>query len=184
LINNLETDQAALDPQFVRTLTGAQFDIFAYICMLLANRDVAKDILQDTNVMLMSHAGEYDAGRAFLPWAKAFAYNQVRTYLKKESRSRMVFDDELVTAVAEETLPESEDSGRELEQLDKCMAKLLPAQRELIQKRYFSGESIEHMAETLKRSAISVYVQIHRIRRILGECIETQLQASKKGGAV
>jgi transcriptional regulator of aromatic amino acid metabolism len=51
LINNLDTDQAALDPQFVRTLTGAQFDIFAYICMLLGNRDVAKDILQDTNVM-------------------------------------------------------------------------------------------------------------------------------------
>ena len=184
MINNLDTDRAALDQQFVRTLTGAQFDIFAYICMLLGNRDVAKDILQDTNVMLMNHAREYDAGRAFLPWAKAFAYNQVRTYLKKESRSRMVFDDELVTAVAEETLAESEESGRKLELLDKCMDKLLPAQRELIQKRYFRGESIECMAESLKRSAISVYVQIHRIRRLLGDCIETQLQSAKKGGAV
>lgn len=173
-----------MDPQFVRTLTGAQFDIFAYICMLLANRDVAKDILQDTNVMLMNHAGEYDAGRAFLPWAKAFAYNQVRTYLKKESRSRMVFDEDLVTAVAEETLAESEESGRRLELLDTCMEKLMPAQKELIQSRYFKGESIQCIAETLKRSAISVYVQIHRIRRLLGECIETQLQASKKGGAV
>lgn len=184
MTNNMDAARAALDPQFVRTLTGAQFDIFAYICMLLANRDVAKDILQDTNVMLMNHAREYDAGRAFLPWAKAFAYNQVRTYLKKESRSRMVFDEDLVTAVAEETLAESEESGRRLELLDTCMEKLLPAQKELIQSRYFKGERIERMAETLKRSTISVYVQIHRIRRLLGECIETQLQATKKGGAV
>lgn len=184
MINKLDTDQAAFDPRFVRVLTGAQFEIFAYICMLLGNRDIAKDVLQDTNVMLMNHAGEYDVGRAFLPWAKAFAYNQVRTHLKKESRSRMVFDDDLVTAVAEATLTESEESGQALELLDQCMGKLIPAQKELIEARYFRGESIERMAEKLKRSTISVYVQIHRIRRLLGECIEMQLQTSRKGGAV
>lgn len=182
-MNDSGTDQAGLAPQFVRTLTGAQFDLYAFICMVLGNREVAKDVLQDTNVMLMRHAGEYDAGRAFLPWAKAFAYNQSRAYLKRESRSRMVFDNDLLTAVAEETLAEPKESGRELDLLDKCMGQLLPAQKELIEVRYFRGESIERMAEMFKRSAISVYVQIHRIRRLLGACIEAQLQASKEGGA-
>lgn len=126
--------------------------------------------------MLMSHAREYDPDRAFLPWAKAFAYNRVRTFLKKESRSRMVFDDELVDAMAAELCEESDANGHELALLDICMGKLMPSQRELIKARYFRGESIESMASRLKKSATALYVQIHRIRRILGQCINSQLQ--------
>jgi RNA polymerase sigma-70 factor (ECF subfamily) len=180
-MSNLRTGQAGPAPQFVRSLTGAQFDLYAFLCMVLGNREVAKDVLQDTNVRLMSHAGEYDAGRAFLPWAKAFAYNQARTYLKRESRSRMVFDDELMTAVADESMTETAESGWELELLDACIERLTSAQKELIQARYFRRESIACMAERLKRSAISVYVQIHRIRRLLRLCIESQMHADGNG---
>ncbi len=182
-MNGAETDPAALDPSFVRALTAAQFDLYAFICMISGNREVAKDILQDTNVMLMGHAGEYDAGRPFLPWAKAFAYNQVRTYRKRESRSRLVFKDDLMTAVAQETLEEPAESGRELALLDACMERLTPAQRELIQARYFRRESVELIASRLAKSAISVYVQIHRIRRILGSCIEMRMAMAGGAGA-
>lgn len=111
-MNSTGTESADLSPSFVRALTNAQLDLFASICVMLGNREAAKDVLQDTNVALMKHALEYDDNRAFLPWAKAFAFNQARTYRKRESRSPMVFDDDLVTAVAEETLDDAAESGR------------------------------------------------------------------------
>lgn len=175
---------AALTPQFVRALTDAQFALYSFICMLVGNRHAAEDILQDTNVILMDHAGDYDAKRVFMPWAKAFAYNKVRTFLKKESRSPLVFNEELVTVLAEETVAETgEGSGRELlEYLDACMERLTPVQQELIQARYYRKERVESLAARFKRTEISIYVQIHRIRRLLGVCIETKMHASGVGG--
>ena len=177
------TDRAALTPEYVRILTDAQMDLYAFICRLLCNNDAAKDVLQDTNAALIEHAGEYDAGRAFLPWAKAFAYNFAKAYLKRESRSKLVFDDDLVTLIAEETMADVEEpADRELELLDVCMEQLTSPQRALIHARYYRDESIESLAERLKRSAIAVYVQIHRIRRLLGACIEAKLRSPEAGG--
>lgn len=96
----------SLEPRYVGLLTKAQMDLYAFICMLLGHRDEAEDILQETNLMLMRHAAEYDGQRAFLPWAKAFAYNQVRKYLKSRSRSPLVFSGELVDAIADDALRE------------------------------------------------------------------------------
>ena len=166
---------------FVTELTKAQFALQAFVCMLLGNRDAAQDVLQDTNVALLRHAGEYDARRPFLPWAKAFAFNQARAYLKRETRSRMVFDDELVTAMAETRADEPDESGRVLELLDVCLERLSAIQKDLIQRRYFRRESVAEMARRLKRSSISVYVQIHRIRRLLGGCIEDRLRGEHSG---
>jgi RNA polymerase sigma-70 factor (ECF subfamily) len=166
---------AGLAPEFVHALTDAQLDLYAFICMLQGNRDAAQDILQNTNLMLMKHAAEYDAARPFLPWAKAFAYNRVRTWLKDEARSRLVFDEDLMSALAEETPCAPSESRSELEALDACMEKLTPAQKALIQARYYRNESVGHLAERLRRTALSVYVQLHRIRRLLGVCIEERL---------
>lgn len=181
-MENADTQMENLSPRFVRALTEAQFDLFAFVCMLVGNRDAAQDVLQDTNVMLMTHAAEYDVRRPFLPWAKAFAYNQVRTFLKKASRSRLVFDDALVGILAEETPCESTESRRLFELLDICMGKLTPTQRELIESRYYRNMRIECLAQKLNKSAISVYVHIHRIRRLLGTCIEARLHAAEANG--
>lgn len=99
-MENADTHAGELSPSFVCALTDAQFDLLAFICMLLGNRDMAQDVLQDTNLRLISHSAEYDTRRPFLPWAKAFAYNQVRTFVKKSARSRLVFDEGLVDALA------------------------------------------------------------------------------------
>ena len=169
-----------LEPRFVSRLTGAQLDLYAFICMLLGNRQDAQDVLQDTNVMLMRHAGEYDPERAFLPWAKAFAHNQVRAYIKRGTRSRLVFDEALVAEVAEEMRDEPADSGQELALLETCLGRLTAAQKELISAHYYRAEKVESLAAKLGRSAISVYVQLHRIRRRLGECVEAGLRAAAK----
>lgn len=164
-------------------LIRAQPDLYAFICMLLGRRDAVEDILQKTNLMLMRHAAEYDAQRAFLPWAKAFAYNQTRKYLKSQSRSPLVFSDELVDTLAQDALQPEYAERHELELLERCIQKLTPGQRELIQNRYYKGQSVETLADSMQRSLAAVYVQIHRIRKLLGKCIESYLRTEKLSDA-
>jgi RNA polymerase sigma-70 factor (ECF subfamily) len=130
--------------------------------------------------MLMRHAANTTTNGLFC-LGQGLRYNQARTYLKRESRSRVVFDDDLVTAVAQDALAEPEESGLELKWLDFCLERLLPSQQALIRARYFRRESIEHLAAALRRTPISVYVQIHRIRRLLGACVESRRRHAEEG---
>lgn len=177
-----DSESGALDPRFVKALTDVQFDLYAFICMLLGNRDAAQDVLQDTNLSLMRHAAEYNFARPFWPWAKAFAYNHVRTCKKAYERTPLIFDNGLIDMMAEEYYEEPAESRIELDLLDECMEKLTPSQRRLIEARYYCGEKVESIAARLNKSAISVYVQIHRIRKRLEDCIDTSLTAARANG--
>ncbi|MDX9868355.1 MAG: sigma-70 family RNA polymerase sigma factor [Kiritimatiellia bacterium] len=176
-------ESSAADARFRRLLAEAQGDLFAFVYMLTGNRHTAEDLVQDTNVMLLRHAAEYDPQKRFLPWAKAFAHNRVRTFLKKELRSPLVFNSELAERLAEEIWGDSGDApeGALFAYLDDCMARLTTEQRSLIRARYFRMESVAALAAGLKRSEISVYVLLHRIRRLLGRCIEKKMRAAGIG---
>ena len=81
---------------FVDLLTSSQRSLFAYINTLVVGNSSAPDILQDTNLELWARRLDYDWSRPFLPWAYGFAYQLVLAYRKKQSRSKLVFSDEIV----------------------------------------------------------------------------------------
>ena len=53
--------------QFVERLGSCQDRLFAYILMLLSNRDAALDVLQETNLVLWRKAAEFDRSRTSRP---------------------------------------------------------------------------------------------------------------------
>lgn len=174
----------ALSPEFVNRITGAQLDLYAFISMLLGNRQDVPDVLQDTNMILVRHAAEYDPARPFLPWARAFAYNQVRAYLKRVARGRLLFDEELIASMAAEESVPAEDSGNaELVFLEECLRSLTPEQRALVEARYYRKESMDSLALRLRRSTDTLYVQLHRIRTRLGLCIDGKMRAAAAEGS-
>ena len=93
--------------EFVQLLTGIQSNLYSYICSLIVDTSGAFDVLQETNVVLWDKADEYDPGRPFRPWAYQIAYLQVLAYRKRCVRSRLVFDESLVSEMAEEFLLET-----------------------------------------------------------------------------
>ena len=58
--------------RFVQLLTGLQSRLYAYLCTLLVRSDDARDVLQETNVVLWKKAADYDPTRPFEPWAFRF----------------------------------------------------------------------------------------------------------------
>src|SRR3954462_10245283 len=81
---------------FVRRLTGAQSHLYAFICSLMGGTQAARDVLQETNLILWARAADYDPARDFLTWAYTFARHQVLAHRKRLSRDRLVLDDDLL----------------------------------------------------------------------------------------
>jgi RNA polymerase sigma-70 factor (ECF subfamily) len=141
---------------------------------LLAGAPDVADVLQETNRVLWRKAATYDPGRPFLPWALAVARFEVLAHRKRQSRERLVFDDALLALVAEEYEQQSAGEGA-LQQLERCLQKLQPAQRTLLELRYVDGESVNDIALRQGRAANAVSALLYRIRGLLAQCMERTL---------
>ncbi len=161
--------------EFVQQLTACQSRLYAYVITLLGNGRDAGDVLQETNAVLWKKVADYDPARPFLAWAYGFAKLQVMAQRKKQSRERLLFDDELLNQVSEEYLRQDAGAERQLAALAGCLEKLTSKQRALIQERYASGISVNALAERQATDANSISAMLYRIRQTLAECIRKQL---------
>jgi RNA polymerase sigma-70 factor (ECF subfamily) len=159
----------------MQLLTGSQSQLYAYICTLTGGSSGARDVLQETNLALWDKAQEYDPSRPFLPWAYRMAYLQVLAYRKRCARSRLVFDDELVGALAVEARGDDAGHERRLEALGHCMDRLPGPRRKLLDRRYLHGETVDRIAADLRKAPNVVAANLYRIRKALLECIQSQL---------
>jgi RNA polymerase sigma-70 factor (ECF subfamily) len=161
--------------EFGKLLSGVQFDLYAFICILMEGEQDAADVLQDTNLALWGHAERYDAERPFLPWARSFAYNQVRAFRLRQARSRLVFDDTLLDWFAEHAADgaaDAADPSDRLRRLEGCLSKLTPKQRLLLRLRYAEEATLKGIAEQVGQSVSAVGVMLHRTRLALAECMK------------
>ena len=163
--------------EFMQQLTGCQSRLYAYICSLTGEAAAARYVLQETNLALWDKAREYDPSRPFLPWAYRIAHLQVMAYRKRCTRSRLVFDDELVGELAVEALDRDGDDDLRLEALGHCVEKLPESRRELLDMRYLHGEPVDRIAGRLRKAPNVVAASLYRIRKALLECIESRLAA-------
>jgi RNA polymerase sigma-70 factor, ECF subfamily len=167
--------QRGLEGDLVQSLTHVQSRLYAYICSLLGESAGARDVLQETNLALWDKARDYDPSRPFLPWAYKIAYIQVLAYRKRCSRNRLLFDDQLVSELAEQVMSHDDDLDLRLEALGDCMGRLPGPRRELMDRRYLHGESVERIAQRLRKAPNVVAASLYRIRKTLHECIESKL---------
>jgi RNA polymerase sigma-70 factor (ECF subfamily) len=177
-VNNL-TDHRDVERgrtgDFVQALTGVQSRLYAYICFLLGDAASARDVLQETNLALWDKALDYDPSRPFVPWAYGVAYLQVMAHRKRCSRSRLLFDEQLVGELAEQAMGREVDLDRRLEALGDCMGRLPGPRRDLIDRRYVHGDSVDQIAGRLRKAPNVVAASLYRIRKTLLECIESKL---------
>ncbi|MCE9610929.1 MAG: sigma-70 family RNA polymerase sigma factor [Chthoniobacter sp.] len=161
--------------QLMLLMTQHQRRIFGYIYTLVPDRHDAQDILQETSVVICEKFDQFRSGTDFAAWACQIAYWEVRRARQKFARSKVVFNQEVVDAIAEtaaELLPEM---NARHEALAKCLAKLHPRDRELLLTRYEPGSGVEEAAQRSGRSLVAAYKALGRLRKLLLDCVTNQL---------
>jgi RNA polymerase sigma-70 factor (ECF subfamily) len=156
-------------------MTRHQRQIFSYIYTLVPRRHDAEDLLQETSVVICEKFHEFREGTDFVAWACQIAYWRVRYSRQKFARSKVVFDQDVLDAVARTASTLTAELDERHEALAQCLRKLHARDRELVLTRYEPGSGVEEAARRSGRSLEAAYKALTRIRKSLFDCVTHQL---------
>ncbi len=175
-MNPASTEDTA---RFVALLTGVQSRLYAYLYTLLARPEDARDVLQETNLILWEKLADYDPARSFEPWAFRFAHWQALAWRKRQSHDRLTFDDAAFEIIASE-FPRAATAEQELRMLEACLEKLPARQRAIVERRYFGRESVNAIAAAERKPPNAIAASLYRARKLLADCM-AETAAGTKG---
>ena len=161
-------------------MTRHQRRIFSYIYSLVPDRYDAEDLLQETSLVICEKFDDFKEGTDFVAWACQIAYWRVRYSRQKFARSKVVFDQEIVDAVAQTASTMVEELDERHVALGNCLQKLHPRDRDLLLVRYEPGSGVEEAAKRSGRTLQTAYKALARLRKLLLDCVSTKLAS---GGA-
>jgi RNA polymerase sigma-70 factor (ECF subfamily) len=160
---------------FIELLTGAQSAVFGYVMSICHDPSLAKDIVQETNLTLWRKAEDFEEGTNFNAWACRTAYFHVLNHRRKQSREQLVFDEDVFDYLAERQEARSQHTDERLEALRACISALPPQQRDLIDRRYLPGATVQAIAKDDGKSEGAISQALFRIRTALQKCVEQKM---------
>lgn len=164
-----------LEKGFIDEFVACQRRLYLYLLAQTADPQVAEEVLQNANVVILSKRGDFKVGTSFLAWVYRIASLELLKHYQRSRRNRLRFDDEFVNTVTAAVQKLEDESEERRRALSICLGKLRPRDREIIQLKYQSGGDGKALAERLRRPVNSIYQSLGRIRRTLLECIEREM---------
>lgn len=163
--------------EFVTELTRLQVDLFYFIRALTGDMHAAMDIRQTVNMVLWKKREKYRPGTSFKNWSFHVAQLEVKNFLRAKRRSKLVaFDEKLLDLFVAEFSDATDELPERRLALSKCLMKLTPKDEELLRHRYWSGATLDTLAERTQRSVGTLKARLHQLRASLRRCIESQLE--------
>ncbi|WDQ19567.1 sigma-70 family RNA polymerase sigma factor [Rhodopirellula sp. P2] len=150
--------------------------MLGHLIRLTGSVHAAQDLLQSANVTAMEKRTAFEEGTNFVAWLSQIACNHHRNQARKlaTSTSVILVDDQL-HEVIERRHRERVEQNRQhnnWQRLRHCLDQLPDHQRELIQRFYLDGQTLNELAETTGRNANAIGQALHRARQRLVRCVQ------------
>lgn len=146
--------------------------IFAYILMVVKDKDVAEDIFQDTFIKVVNtlRSGNYKEEGKFLQWVMRIAHNLIIDHFRKEKRIPVMensFEDFDIFDTLSPEDPSIEDKMVS-EQIRRDIRKLIEylpqEQKQVLKMRHYANMSFKEIAE---QTDVSINTALGRMRYAL-----------------
>lgn len=178
------TDQQPYNPSdmgdFTRRWAASQDLVRLYVESVVWRMHDAEDVVQQVAYQAGRNFRQYDADRPFGAWVMGIARNEVRMYLRKHSRDRLVFSDEVLDLVAQTTQRHADELSPRAVALRECMKLVPESGRALLRMRYTEDMKGPELSARLGISQNAVLLRLSRLRKALAQCIEKRL-SSREG---
>ncbi len=158
---------------FVLLIAESQNRLFGYLVTLLGDLHDARDVLQETNLVLWQKADDFRPDSNFMAWARKCAYYQALAFLRDRKRDPHLFGETVMALLDADAHTTQGDHEVRLALRD-CLSRLSARNRRLLQQRYAEGTSILNLAKTLGKKESAVKMALMRIRESLRVCIESK----------
>jgi RNA polymerase sigma-70 factor (ECF subfamily) len=156
----MSSSETELHHRFLRLFTTHEEAVRAFVRRLVPTRADADDVMQEVSIVLWEKFTAFREGEDFKAWAFGVARFEVLAWLRDKGRDRLVLDEEVVLKIAHEAAAHEPVLSRQREALERCMEKV-PQEQEV--------------AQSSGRSVTGFYQWLHRIRKMLHDCIQNTL---------
>jgi RNA polymerase sigma-70 factor, ECF subfamily len=157
--------------EFMRLFLQAEPRIYGYIRSQVLQRADAEDLLQEAAAVLWSKFDQFAPDSNFVAWACQVARFKVQHYHRTRGRNRLLFTEDFLDIVARTTEAIADDL-QELEiALAGCMERLKETERDVVQRSYGTGATLNVLAADLGRPVGTIKDILARARRTLYQCI-------------
>lgn len=161
--------------EFIVLFANHQRNLLKYLVTIVHNLHDAEDLLQQSALVLWQKFDTFEPGTDFFRWACRIAFLTARNFLRTKRLKSAYLSEELLGELAAKQLEQMEKQDRYREFLPNCLEKLSPKDRELVQRCYLGVENFTEIAARIGRTADSVYHSLHRIRRMLFQCVHKSI---------
>ncbi len=162
---------------FLEFFTGCSRQLYRYILTVTANYSDADDILQSTSVVLLKKFDEFDPSvGSFYSWACRIAYLEVLNMRRSRRRGTML-SDEVLELISSDAVRRSRELDSREAGLKECIDKLPPAERRLLEDRYFHEYTPKQLACRAGCSVHAIYRSLAKVHGLLRRCVDRSIVA-------
>ncbi|MDE3101193.1 MAG: sigma-70 family RNA polymerase sigma factor [Chloroflexota bacterium] len=155
---------------FAELVREHQDEVYGVALRMLGDRDAALDVASSVFLKAYRAFDRYDQSRPARHWLLRIAVNECISAgrVRTRERARRAAPEEADCVVDPQPLPDEEAlRGEERERIRAAVAALPELYRGPVVLRYFSGLSVDEVAQLLGRPAPTVGVQLLRARALL-----------------
>ncbi|TWT34424.1 sigma-70 family RNA polymerase sigma factor [Blastopirellula retiformator] len=175
---NLDDSQIS-DEDFIRLLTTYHGRILHYVCSSISNPSHAEDVMQEVSLAMWEKRRQYNPDLNFFAWMRAFARLEVFSYYRQQAKKPRQLSEIALNRVWENVDARQHLVDDRLTALQTCFSRLSSEHQELVSQFYDETFEVVATASQLNIQPSTVYVRIHRIRKILLSCVQRQLSSLK-----
>ncbi len=151
--------------------------VSGYVFMRVRDFHHAEDVIQETARSAVDSFHQYDRGRPFSAWVIGIARQRIVDHFRRTARKQPALSAEVLEALDTAYLQLSHDEvDLRLEAIRKCVEKLGPRHRKVIDMRYGNGLSPSQISDMIGLSANAVNALVFRARKAIADCMRFYLK--------
>jgi RNA polymerase sigma-70 factor (ECF subfamily) len=161
--------------QFLRLFIVSEPAVRAFVRSLVPTLTDSNDVMQEVSIVLWEKFTEYETSEDFRKWAFGVAKFKVLSWQRDRMRDRHVFGLETTDILAGDAERYAGRMEDQREALRICLEKLPLEQQSLVNSAYDQKVRIDALAHQAGVTAMALYKKLHRIRMLLVQCTQHEL---------
>ena len=143
------------------------------------DEQAARDALQGTFLRAVRHMRRFESEASFWSWLTVLAKSAVIDHQRKESRYRRLLRRFFQPEVREDVCAQLEFGPDLVERLESALQDLTPDERGLIERKYYTRQSVREIAAALGSTEKAIESRLVRVRRGLQKAIRNQVNETE-----
>lgn len=148
--------------------------VYRFVLRLVSNATIAEDVVNEVFLDVWRQAGRFEARSQVSTWLLSIARNKALSILRNRSIDQL---DDAVAAQIEDPADDPEEALAAKDRsalIRRCLTRLSPAHREIIDLVYYHDKSISEVADIIDAPQNTVKTRMFYARKRLAELFEAE----------